>query len=134
LKKVINISNFKFPYQPSLLNPKEVKLVIEKLDINVKGQKVNQKGYVKICNPFKMESKQSFSINVNKGNFIDFDDQSIKGDIVQLVQLARNYSRERAEVWIANMLKCDTKGFKLYKYMLSKRLKMQNEFNQTLNK
>lgn len=134
MNKVINISNYRFQYLPALLNPIEVKFIIKQLDINIKGLEVDKGGYVKIRNPFKVESKRSFSINVNKGNFIDFDDKRFTGDIIKLVQFARNYSKERAEVWIANMIKCDTKGFKLYKYMLSKRLKMQNEISQTINK
>jgi len=134
MPKVINQLEYHYQYLPSLLNPKEVKFIIKQLDIDIKEVKANKNGYVKIRNPFKVESKRSFSINVNKGNFIDFDDKRFKGDIVQLVQFARNYSKEKAEVWIANMIKCDTKGFKLYKYMLSKRLKTQNEITQTLNK
>jgi len=129
-----NISNYRFPYLPKLLTPKDVKFVIKQLDIDIKDVKVNKGGYVKIRNPFKVESKRSFSINVNKGNFIDFDDPKFKGDIVKLVQIARNYSSEKAEVWIAGMIKGNSKGFKLYKYMLSKRLKMQNETTQTLKK
>lgn len=97
----------KYPYRENiqrLLRPNEVPLILAQLGITWDSRKVNAKGWILICSPLREDKKPSFSINIYKGCFIDFANREVKGGLVQLVEIMKNMTEKRAEMWILSTL------------------------------
>ena len=96
-------------YIPDLLRPSEIRQILDVLGIAWQNRRVKQSGWVKIRSPFREDRNPSFSLNINKGCFMDFAYPEIKGDIVRLVMLVNKCSRTTAEQWILNELNLNSK-------------------------
>lgn len=96
-------------YLPHLLRPSEIKLILSALNITWPEKSVNKSGWVLIHSPFRKDKNPSFSLNIYKGCFKDFAYPEIKGDIVDLVMLAKGYSQSVANKWITKTTNLNSK-------------------------
>ena len=104
-----NRNKFKTPYIPALLTPKEVRFILNQLNIDWPKDKVNPKGWVTINSPLRSDKRPSFSINVNEGCFIDHGDPGMKGDIIKLISNFKGYNQKRAERWVIKLTDLDNR-------------------------